>query len=220
LLEGRDERKDQSYFLWSIPRDNLPRLIFPLGEWTKAEVRRYVLDRELGVGSRPESQEICFSSRWQEFVRDRWRDIGLEMIPGPILDTRDRLLGQHRGIGYYTVGQRSRLGVALGSPRYVVRIDPERNALILGEEGDLYHRHLLARGLNWYREAGPGMSVRVRARIRHRHCPAAAAVRCLAADEVRVDFDEPQRAITPGQSVVFYDGEEVLGGGDIERVVE
>jgi tRNA-uridine 2-sulfurtransferase len=215
LRRGADRRKDQSYFLSRLPRDLLPRLLFPLGELTKTEVRR--LYAEFGLPARvdaAESMELCFipGGDYQEFIRQRYGP----GVPGDLVDTQGRLLGRHRGIERYTVGQRRGLRVPAREPYYVTEIRPELNRVVLGHRPELYSSGLLAVDLNWF-VPPPAAEFETLAMIRYRHPGAAARIIPLSPTAARVLFSSPQAAVAPGQAVVFYQGDRVLGGGWIEQ---
>lgn len=215
LKKGRDRSKDQSYMLYRLTQEQLSRAVFPLGNLTKSEVRAIARRMGLKTHDRPESQEICFvgGTSYREFLK---KYAGSLLRPGPIVDKRGRVVGRHQGIAFYTVGQRKRLGVALGRPAYVVAIDPQQNAIVIGEERDLETRELVARDVNWIglqdREVE---KVRASAKIRYRAVEEPCYAYPQPDDSFKLVFDRPQRAITPGQSVVLYDGDVVLGGGII-----
>jgi tRNA-specific 2-thiouridylase len=213
LSRGADLSKDQSYFLWRLSQDQLRPVVFPVGAMSKDEVRREVRARDLPVTEIPESQDVCFVPRgdyasWLE-SESPWD------VPGGVIrDTAGRALGQHRGIHRYTIGQRRGLGVAVGSPRYVVRIDVEDRSVIVGEDADLWKDSLVATDVNLISVDRITEKTRVSAKIRYQHEPAPGSIE-PSEGGVTVRFDEPQRAITPGQSAVFYQGDDVLGGGII-----
>ena len=215
LKKGSDAAKDQSYFLYTLTQEQLARSIFPVGGMLKREVRALARKWALRVADKAESQEICFAPRgdYPEFLKKR---SPRAFVPGPIKDGEGGILGRHKGIGYYTVGQRRGLGIAAARPLYVVGIDGPTNTVFVGEGEDLYTKSLTASSLNWISLEKLAAPVRVRARIRHRHEAAAGLVTPLRKGRVRVDFDRPQRAIAPGQSVVFYIQDTVAGGGIID----
>ena len=217
LLRGRDPAKDQSYVLYGLTQGQLRRLRLPIGEYTKNAVRDLAREFRLPVADKPDSQEICFVPRgtYADVVA-RFHPEALR--PGPIVDIRGRQVGTHQGIARYTVGQRRGLGLAVGAPLYVVAVDPERNAVVVGDETDLLCRELLATGMNWI--AGrPSGTARVTARVRHAARDVPATVRPdPGSDRAVVSFDEPQRAAAPGQAVTLYDGDRVLGGGVISAI--
>jgi len=211
LLRAADGEKDQSYVLYTLGQEELSRLLFPVGERRKAEVRRLASESGLPVADKPDSVEVCFvpNDDYRSFLAGR---IGQE--PGDIVDGAGRVVGRHQGVASYTIGQRHGLGVALGERRYVAAIDTFQNVITIGEEEDLLSDRLRSEDVCWV-GGGPlqGEAV-VEAKIRYR-TPAAAAVVKAEGDGVEVRFRERQRAITPGQAVVFYQGERVLGGGII-----
>ena len=219
LYRGVDRRKDQSYFLSRLPRELLPNLLFPLGEMTKTEVRRRY--RELGLpvnADCPESVELCFipQGRYQDFLRAR-RGPG---TPGELVDLQGRLLGRHRGLEYYTVGQRRGLGIPAREPYYVVEICPETNRVVLGYKDEVRSPGLLAGRINWLIEP-PAQELEAQAVIRYRHPGVAARIAPLSATAARVIFAAPQSAVAPGQAVAFYDADDrVLGGGWIEERIK
>jgi tRNA-specific 2-thiouridylase len=217
LLRGRDTGKDQSYFLFQLTQEQLEASAFPLGELSKREVRELARELELPTAEKRESQDVCFVG-----LRD-YREV-LELYgaggageEGPLLDLEGRELGRHPGLYRFTVGQRRGLPVQGPRPLYVVDLVPETRAVVLGEEEALMSATLLAEEVNWVALEKPRESLRAEVRIRHRHHPAPAELEPLPEGRVRVRFDSPQRAVTPGQAAVFYDGEAVLGGGWIAR---
>jgi tRNA-uridine 2-sulfurtransferase len=222
LLRGLDARKDQSYFLWELTQDQLSRAMFPLGEMSKPEVREVARRNNLYVAEKKESQEICFvpDGDYAGFIERYLEAEGREAerpARGEIVDTEGRILGQHEGVHRYTVGQRRGLGVSRRLPLYVVRVEAEDNRVVVGEAEELSSREFTAAGVNWVAFDDPAEPVRADVRVRYRHEEAPATVEPLGAGRVRVRFDTPQRAVTPGQAAVFYRGEEVLGGGWIVK---
>jgi len=215
LWRGRDARKDQSDFLWPLTQDQLAGALFPVGELTKDEVREHARRCGLPTADKPDSQEICFvpDGDYRAFLRRR---DPAAFQPGAIVDREGRELGRHAGLGNYTVGQKKGLGLNSRRPLYVVDLDPANNVVTVGEAGDLEARRLVARNVNFIACEPPVDPVRVEARIRHSHVPAPATVRAVDADSVEVVFDTPLREITPGQSVVWYQGD-LVGGGVIAR---
>lgn len=221
LLRGVDHAKDQSYFLFSVRRRDLVRTLFPVGGLDKPEVRDIAARHGLPVSDKPESQEICFvpDGDYVDFLEDRAGDrLG---GAGRFVDTDGSELGRHRGIHAYTIGQRKGLKLGGGPKRYVVRIDPRANEVVLGDRADLMRGECTIRDLNWLDpavelSAGHGEALSVSVKIRSRHEPAGAVVTILAAGRFKVTFDEPVSAVAPGQAAVLYDGERVLGGGWIE----
>lgn len=213
LARGIDGAKDQSYFLWALNRQQLESAVFPLGRTAKSMAREKAKALGLAAADRPESQEICFvNGRYAEFLKGRF-----PQVEGDIVDAGGRVLGRHRGISNYTIGQREGLGLALGRPAYVLEIDPGSNRIVIGEDRLLRTDVCLVEGVNWILP-GPIRPVRCLVRIRHRHAAAPATVKRLSKDSAEISFDEPQRAVTPGQSAVFYRGDLVLGGGVIDAM--
>jgi tRNA-specific 2-thiouridylase len=211
LLKARDARKDQSYFLYTLTQERLGHVLFPLGEHSKDEVKRMAKQAWMPAATRS-SQDICFISQknYGVFLSQR-----LSSTPGDIVDTQRRKLGRHRGIAFYTIGQRHGLGLASGKPLYIIRIEAENNKIVLGNEEELYSRKFTARKLNWISGKAPRQPITVTAKIRYKSKETEATV-FPGNDPVDVHFAKPQKAVTPGQAVVFYNVDEVLGGGIIE----
>lgn len=218
LRRARDLRKDQSDFLWPLTQAQLAAARFPVGELTKEEVREHARRLGLVTADKRESQEICFvpDGDYRGFLRRRDPAI---YRPGAVVDREGRVLGRHGGIVAFTIGQRKGLGVAAGRPLYVVDLDPETDRVTVGGPEDLERDRLYATGVNFIAGEPPRGTLRVEARIRHNHTPAPATVRVTAPGAAEVVFDRPQRAITPGQSVVWYRDDEVVGGGIIARAL-
>ena len=216
LLRAADPRKDQTDFLWPLSQAQLAAARFPVGALTKDEVRATARRLGLVTADKPESQEICFvpDDDYRGYLRRRAPGM---FQPGAIVDRRGSVVGTHAGIAAYTVGQRRGLGLASGRPLYVVDLDAERNTVRVGDAADLDSDRLLAEAVNFIACEPPRTALRVEAKIRHSHRPAAATVRALEEGRAQVVFDTPQRAASPGQSVVFYDGDIVVGGGIIAR---
>jgi len=215
LRRGADLSRDQTYFLWGVPRAFLSRTIFPLGALAKSEVRRIASELDLPNASTPESRDICFVTDGDlgRFMHERSLQDNIHPTPGPVVDRSGRTVGQHEGFEFLTIGQRNGLGVALGRPQYVTKIDPDSGAVTLGDDADLYKRRCHVQGTNWL-VPPPCPEFTALVQIRYRHEASAAHV-SVAGDVTQVVFDTPQRAITPGQSAVIYDGDRVLGGGTI-----
>ncbi len=211
-----DSQKDQTYVLYGFSQEQLSRTLMPLGRFTKPEVRRLADALGLRVAQKPESQEICFvpDDDYRGFIN---RMATGKIKPGMFYDTEGNVLGQHRGVAYYTIGQRKGLGLALGYPAYVVDIDAERNIVVIGREEDLFQSRLEAAEVNWISLPTLEKPMRVWAKIRYKAPETPAEIRPLFGNKVEVQFDEPQRAITPGQAVVFYLDDMVVGGGTIIR---
>ncbi len=220
LKKAADERKDQSYFLYSMAKDTLPKVLFPLGGLTKQEVRELARKYKLNTADKPESQDICFvpSSGYKEFIRRR---VGNSVfVPGPFKNEEGEVVGEHQGIANYTIGQRDKLGVAFGHPVYVYKIEKETNTVYIGNLNKLYSAGLIAKNFNPVSMEIPQKPVEVEARIRYNAHTVKATLTHLGGDQIRLDFVEPQKSVTPGQSVVFYDGDTVLGGAIIEEPIK
>jgi tRNA-specific 2-thiouridylase len=214
LLRGADRAKDQSYFLFGLSQDQLARAVFPVGHLNKDEVRRIAADRGLPTADKAESQEICFvpDGDYAAFVE---RHAGASDRSGPIVDREGRTVGRHQGIHRYTVGQRKGLGSA-GRPRYVLAVVPATRTVVVGGDADLARARFAVGGVNWLSIAEPAADLRCAVQVRYRHVAAEATVTPLPGGRAEVAFATPQRAITPGQAAVFYDGDACLGGGWIE----
>ncbi|MBI4336229.1 MAG: tRNA 2-thiouridine(34) synthase MnmA [Chloroflexi bacterium] len=212
LLRARDPRKDQSYVLFGLTQGQLQRTLLPIGDYAKDDVRRLAAEAGLPVAAKPDSQEICFvlSSDYRQFLQER-----CQPHPGEIVDVEGGVLGRHPGIESFTVGQRRGLGIANGQPLYVVAIELETHRVVVGPEEALYRSDLLASRVNWISGMPPASPIEVAVKVRYKAAEAPATV--VPHDgAAEVHFHTPQRAITPGQAVVFYQGDEVLGGGFIE----
>jgi tRNA-uridine 2-sulfurtransferase len=222
LFRGRNYAKDQSYFLWELTQEQLSHAHFPLGEMHKEEVRDIARSAKLYTANKPESQEICFvpDGKYSEFI-DRYLDHEGRShdVPsgGEIIDASGVVVGSHNGIHRYTVGQRRGLGIANEKPLYVLQIERAKNQIIVGEADELESVEFVARGVNWIAFDEPSEQIRANVKVRYRHEPAPATIYPLVDARARIVFDEPQRAITPGQATIFYDGDEVVGGGWIIR---
>jgi tRNA-specific 2-thiouridylase len=217
LLRARDDSKDQSYFLWGLTQQQLSRSQFPLGELTKDEVRALARRANLPIAEKPESMELCFvpNGDYVQFIHaySNERGILLQNGEGEIVNQNGETIGRHSGVHNFTIGQRKGLGFATGKPLYVLSIDPEKNRVVVGEDDLLRKSVTELENVNWICIENPPTPVRVIAKIRHKHEPSPAIVEPLGVNRARVTFDSPQRAITPGQAAVFYDGDRVLGGG-------
>ena len=212
-MRSVEARKDQTYFLHAIRRETLERIRFPLAALTKEQVRQLAREKGLPVSDKQESQDVCFIPKegYGVFLHAR----GIEMKPGEFVDRKGNLVGGHPGFARYTLGQRARLGGRAGDPLYVLAIDVKKNRVIVGDKADLLARGLIADRVNLLVDELPARAV-AKIRYAHRGVPSSAA---LDGDRLRVVFDEPQEAITPGQSVVLYDGDVVLGGGIIREAL-
>ena len=214
LKKAKDTTKDQTYVLYSLSQQQLSRAYFPLGDMDKSEVRNLALENGFINADKKDSQDICFikDCKYFEFIESY---TGKSYPEGNFVDTEDNILGKHKGIIRYTIGQGKKLGLILPEPLYVIDVDPESNTVILGKSEQLYKPELTATDINLI--SGPEIvgQMRVKAKIRYRQTEADATVTQTGDDEIKVIFDEPQRAITRGQSVVLYDGDTVVGGGTI-----
>jgi tRNA-specific 2-thiouridylase len=213
LREGKDKSKDQSYFLALLTQNQLKNTVFPLGGYKKEEVKS--LADDIGLGAEKESEDVCFipDGDIAEFMKGR----GIELKDGPIVDKDGNLLGRHRGIVRYTIGQRRGLGIPKGRPIYVIAIDVKTNTIIVGNNKDLYKREFIVSDLNWVSIKGIDGGINCSVKIRYKHKKAKAFIEPRGRNRVLVQFRIPQRAITPGQLAVFYDRDKVLGAGWIEK---
>ena len=232
LFRGKNHWKDQSYFLWELTQDQLSRAYFPLGEMQKSEVREIARGADLYTADKQESQEICFvpDGKYSEFI-DRYleHEGRTDEMPegGEIVNTTGSVVGAHTGIHRYTIGQRRGLGIAHEKPLYVVQIERAKNQIIVGEADELEQGEFVAKGVNWVAFDEPIEPVRAEVKVRYRHEPALATIypledgnadKSVRTPHARIVFDEPQRAITPGQATIFYRGYEVVGGGWITKI--
>jgi len=217
LKRPADRAKDQTYFLFGLTQEQLSRTLFPLGEMRKPEVREEARRAGLRLFEKPDSQEICFipGGDYKKFLDAYLSEQGEEFpdTAGELVTTTGEVVGSHAGIHNFTVGQRKGLGVATGSPLYVLEIRGDKHQVVVGGGDGLLSRTLRAKALNWIAIGDLHQPMRVQAKIRHRHEAADAVIEKTGSDEVLATFDQPQRAITPGQAVVFYDGDVVVGGG-------
>jgi len=220
MKKAEDERKDQSYFLYSMKKEILPQVLFPLGDLTKTQVRELAHKYQLNTADKPESQDICFvpETGYKKFIEDR---LGKDVfVPGLFLNHLGETVGEHKGIANYTIGQRDKLGIALGQPVYVYKIDRRTNTVYVGPKEYLYSKGLLAGAFNPVSmDFSFNERVEVEVRIRYNAPPFKGYVTRLNDEQVRVDFDQPQKAVTPGQSAVFYDGDVVLAGATIDEPI-
>ncbi|MCW5963571.1 MAG: tRNA 2-thiouridine(34) synthase MnmA [Bryobacterales bacterium] len=222
LLRAVDESKDQTYFLFGLTQEQLSRTLFPLGEMRKDEVRGLGRSLEVPIADKPDSQEICFvpNGDYAAFIDAYLKEQGREapLTDGEIHDEEGKPLGRHRGVHHFTVGQRKGIGIARPEPLYVIATEPGSQTVVVGDGDSLLRRRMLVREVNWISIGEPVGKIRAEVRIRNRHTPANATVWVDKYNQlVEVHFDEPQRAITPGQGAVFYQGDLVLGGGWIQR---
>lgn len=222
LKKAIDETKDQTYFLYTLGQKELSKLMFPLGDRTKLEVRELAREFNLRPADKPDSTGVCFAptGNYRDYLKARSE---FKESQGEIVDTDGEVLGTHKGVFSYTVGQRRGLGIATGKPMYVARIEPTQNRVVVGDDNILYRDKLLAQKITWVDNTLNNNvlddKLKVKAKVRYRH-PASDAIVIMKSDtDAIVEFTDRQRAITPGQAVVFYSDEKVLGGGWIERVI-
>jgi tRNA-specific 2-thiouridylase len=221
LQRGVDPSKDQTYFLFGLTQEQLARTLFPLGEFTKRQVRDLARELGLAVAEKDDSQEICFvpNGDYAAFIDAWFREQGIarEALRGEIVDRDGKVLGEHDGVHHFTVGQRKGLGVATGEPLYVIATEPSTQRVMVGRDEELLRAACAAREVNWVSIAPPEAPLRAQVKIRNKHLAAAATLHPAAgAGRIEIRFDQPQRAVTPGQAAVLYDGDLVLGGGWIE----
>ncbi len=219
LKKGVDQRKDQSYFLYALTQEQLEHALLPIGNFAKQRVREMVIELGILAADKPASQDICFipDNDCPKFFNEYFPQ-GVK--PGPILDRKGNILGEHRGILFYTIGQRKGLGLSSKEPLYVTDIIHERNAIVVGGKGEVYGTEFIASGLNWICPVKLKQPIVAKAKIRYLHNEAEAEIIPIDEEKVHVRFKEPQLAITPGQAVVFYDGNTVIGGGTIEQKID
>ena len=222
LLRSVDASKDQTYFLWGLTQEQLSRTLFPLGGMVKTDVRQLAIELGLPVAEKPDSQEICFvpNGDYAAFIEAYFKEQGItsDVASGNIVDREGKILGEHAGVHHFTVGQRRGLNVAVGEPLYVIQTNPATREVTVGSGEALLKKRFRVGQINWISIADPSEPVRAEVRIRNRHQPAVATIYPSADPRVaEVEFDVPQRAVTPGQGAVFYQGELVVGGGWIER---
>ncbi len=215
LKKSVTNKKDQTYALYTMTQDQLSKTLFPIGEFDKDKVRALAEELKLPVASKPDSQEICFVED-NDYCRYISENTDIDIKPGYFVDTEGKRLGMHKGIVHYTVGQRKGLGITFGKPMFVVAIRPEDNTVVLGDGDEVFSSALTASDLNFISINELKDEMRVTVKIRYSAKEALAVIRPLPGNKVEVKFDEPQRAVTPGQSVVFYDGDVVVGGGTID----
>ncbi len=215
LKKSATAAKDQTYALYNVNQGQLSRILMPIGQYEKDEVRRIAKEIGLSVATKPDSQEICFvqDNDYAKFITENSEQ---KIVPGNFVDTKGNILGQHKGIIYYTVGQRKGLGITFGKPMFVVAIDASANTVVLGEANEVFRDSLIAYDCNFISIDALSNEMKVQAKIRYAAKEAPATIVPVENNKVHVTFDEPQRAITPGQSVVFYDNDIVIGGGIIQ----
>jgi len=216
LKRGTDENKDQSYFLYRLNQEILPCVLFPLGKFKKSQTRELAKKYGLKNYKKEESQEICFirDDNYRKFLSQHIQDT---IKPGKFIDKEGKILGEHQGISFYTIGQRKGLGVSLNKRRYVIEINPRQNTITLGDDKDLYKDKLSAKDLNFISGNTLSDSIKAEVKIRYNSKKSPAIISPCGEGRVLINFEKPQRAITPGQSAVFYQGDVVMGGGIIEQ---
>ena len=219
LFRGADRRKDQSYMLYHLTQRQLSHLVLPAGIFSKEAIREKAERAGLSAARRPDSQDICFIPDG-DYVRFLTQEAGVQLVPGDFLDRGGRVLGRHRGQQAYTIGQRRGLGVSAPHPLYVLKKDPVRNTVTLAEDRYLYCSALVGRDVNWIPFDAPEGPLPVTAKTRYSQADSPAVLTPLPGGQVLVRFDRPQRAVTPGQSVVFYDGDLVVGGAVIDHAAQ
>jgi tRNA-uridine 2-sulfurtransferase len=214
LVKAKDPKKDQSYFLYTLTQDQLKHVLFPLGSYSKAQVRAIAHKIGLPTAHRPESQEICFipDNDYHRFLKER---IGRDIKKGFITDVTGKILGKHQGLPFYTIGQRKGLGIAAAHPLYVKAITKKKNILVVAPEQEIYQRKLIANRIFFSTLKKLTIPIKAKAKIRSAHKAADCTISRLGRDKVKVEFSSGQWAVTPGQAVVFYKGNKVLGGGTI-----
>jgi len=217
LYRGKDTNKDQTYFLWTLTQEKLAKILFPVGHLTKPEVRKLALKLGLPTAQRRESQGICFipDRNVSGFLRRHAKKL---IQPGPIINITGKKIGIHEGLINYTIGQRERLNIGGSKAYYVVKLDSQKNTLVVGDDVDLFRKSLMAKDINWITDGILQTKEKsITATIRYRHLSVSCHVEDISQNKLKVVFDKPQRAITPGQSIVFYKGDELLGGGVIDE---
>jgi len=219
LKKAVDATKDQSYVLYHLTQEELSHLMFPLGGYSKVEIRELARKYKLRIADKPDSQEICFVPNldYKQFVEEEIP--AAERPTGPIRHLNGNVLGQHRGLPFYTIGQREGLGIAVGRPLYVVALEKESNTVVVGEKEDVFAPGAIIRQVSWVAGHAPQNLHKLDLKIRYKHTGAAADLELLPDGNVKASLRTPQSAITPGQAAVFYDGDSVLGGGVIDHVV-
>ncbi|HHY70906.1 MAG TPA: tRNA 2-thiouridine(34) synthase MnmA, partial [Thermoanaerobacterales bacterium] len=215
LKKSVDNDKDQSYALYNLTQFQLEHTLFPLGYYTKKEIRYIAEELDLSVADKPDSQEICFvNTNYREFISEKAPN---KIEEGPFVDIKGNVIGKHKGIPFYTIGQRRGLGISAGKPLYVINIDVKNNAVVLGEKKHLYVKEFLAYRMNWVAIGHLSKKMQVKAKIRYNFNEKPAEITPVDDDTVKVVFNEPQKAVTPGQAVVFYNDDIVVGGGIIKQ---
>ena len=218
LRVAKGIEKDQTYALYNLTQDQLSKTLMPVGEYNKTQIRQIAADIGIQVANKPDSQDICFVPDG-DYAGYLEREEGLKAVPGNFVDMNGKILGTHKGIIHYTVGQRKGLGLAMGHPVFVVDIIPETNEVVIGENADTFSKELIADKTNFMSVERPEDGMQVIGKIRYAHKGAPCRIYMLDADRVRVVFDEPVRAATKGQAVVFYEDDHIVGGGTIKEII-
>lgn len=218
LLKRSKSKKDQSYFLYNMTQDQIAHTIFPIGDLEKSDVRKIAQKYNLPSALNPDSQEICFikNEKYSDFIN---RHISNISVPGNFLDTKGNIIGIHKGIINYTIGQRKNLGISFGKHMYVIKIDPANNTITLADNSQLYIKHLLIRDLNFIYLENLDSAIRAHVKIRYQAVPATALIKPIDNKNLKIIFDTPQRISAPGQSAVIYDNDTVIGGGIIDEIM-
>jgi tRNA-specific 2-thiouridylase len=221
VSNSNDVKKDQTYALWRVSQEALSKTLFPLGNFTKPEIRKMAESLSLKTANEPDSQEICFvpNNDYRELLEVRVPDLKKRLDKGEIL-YKGKKVGEHRGFPYYTIGQRHGLNLSLGKPIYVSKIDAETNIVYVDDEAGLYKKGFIAKEVNFMKYESISGSVKSNVKIRYKDIGSAAKLKQIDSDTMEVLFDEPKKSITPGQSAVFYDGDDVIGGGIIREILE
>jgi len=222
LLKSEHRAKDQSYALWRLTQEQLSHTLFPIANLPKSKVRDMALSLGLDIADKAESQDICFipDNDYKAFIKEYLENSLDQIKPGPILDLQGNIIGTHKGYPYYTIGQRKGLGIARGRPQYVVEIDPQANTIRIGEKSDLLNKGLVAESTNWISVEKPTPGMKVLAHIRYNDPGYSAEITKVDSNAVTIVFDEPRESVTPGQSVVLYNGAQLVGGGIISCALQ
>lgn len=218
IHRGIDNNKDQSYALWGIKQDNLAQTLFPLGEYTKPQIRQLAEEHNLRTAKKSESMEICFvpDNDYNRFLNSAVDGLEEKVSQGPLVNIEGTKVGEHTGYPFFTIGQRRGIGKGFGKPMYVIETDAEKNQVVIGEEKHLFSTEMIVKSINFVSLESAEKPVDADIKIRYKSPPAAGVIQLIGEDSIKVTFREPQKAVTPGQSAVFYDGNRLLGGGIIE----
>lgn len=221
VSNSSDVKKDQTYALWMVSQEALSRTLFPLGEYTKPDIRKMAVSMGLKTANEPDSQEICFvpNNDYRELLEVRVPDLKKRLEKGEII-YKDKKIGEHKGFPYYTIGQRRGLNLSLGKPIYVSRIDAEGNKVYVDDEAGLYKKGFIAKEINFMKYGSLKEPVKANVKVRYKDKGSTATLQQIDDETMQVVFNEPKKSITPGQSAVFYDGDDVIGGGIIRDILE